>query len=1340
VSRFASSAETWDVTSEVDSHDGLLHLAALPRGGGDELGWALANVGFMSSNGTLGRAIFDTGASVTAVTSSFVKKAKVAVLPFPSDVTPYDVLVADGKKVAPLGVAHLPVTLQLMLETDNGQFVHWDRQVVLRNVWVLPLGEDSPRDLYVSFRDWRYNAGDSSAESPLGSLVHLVMTGAKLLDTPRAPPAGGAAAARIVIQRGVDFPSPTLAAVTWAGAAVAVTASPTPTDSEIHASLLAQIDESKRSRPAVQALLDGCLARKRIFGPLVSDECTQVVDFELVGEPVPVSFRVPIARKAQSQAANEGLEDWLARGIAERVAWSEPSYGFVIVVPKPNGKFRVTINPVGVNNATRRVDPEGGFMPESLLREAMSAGRQTIAAQMDLTEAFLTLKLGPTARKLSTFTTPLGKLRWRHGYFGWHSFPAVFQRVIMELVVLPALDMFPESTILAWIDDLVAAADNEWTLVAILLDVMDRILAIGGRLSLPKCHFFVTMFDWCGVEVDLPTQQWRIARRRVETLASLPVPADVDALRHVLGIIRYYYFGVADHKAQRERLALLAELEAPGVRVSAAWTSRHTTAFREALDAIVRGDWQLVFDPTLPVVVTTDASGGHGYSIVANQFDRRTGVMRPVSFFSKGWEGTQVPWSPQVKECYAQREAVAVIMPDNFPFADVVLLTDNKNLAAVADSKDKRVVRWQNDIKTSGCIQRGWIPGEWNSIADYGSRAVLASPDRPLSKDEEFETYIYSLSKGEGVGRGGNAAVGGRGGDAAAEGRGGVAAVDAAAVGSSGGMGPRRPAALTRDGSPASGETAVPGHLPIAPITAKIVDAQDAAPASERATWTGRRFSVAVLGGRTLALFDNRLVVPQGARNLKTLLLKLAHDEDAHFRGTDRTLAQLKRQVRVHWVGMDKDVAAYIEECWRCKFAKPPAHKPALVGTLSPTLPPYVHHTWYVDLKGPMPHGTGYLLAVVEPLTRFHKLRYLPSCTAKEVIEELHEVIVSFGTRPVVIRSDGGQPFDSADYKAFCNEEGMTAVLGIANHSSGQGSVETRFRGIAASIIATLGFKAARTWFKGPLLARLESIINETHVASIGGSPSWAMYGHEPRTRASAACDWTATDFGERALGIPAATAADVNELIAAHHAQLDAVQGRVTLASSLAQALTKRDWDAARVRGDFKAGDWVLLHVAPLNRLLPHFQGPYELKTVTADGNFVMGRHFLSPATRLDGPFHVSRLLHFDMSRATPVEIAEFQLDAGSAIVESVEDHRYRDDGTLEFLIRWLGYPVPSWLESPGVRKVSKVIDYCAARDLPAPGTERKKQSVTQPAVGTAGVRGRGRGRGRGGRGGGGR
>jgi len=111
--------------------------------------------------------------------------------------------------------------------------------------------------------------------------------------------------------------------------------------------------------------------------------------------------------------------------------------------------------------------------------------------------------------------------------------------MMMEKVVLPTLDDFDALTMLAWIDDLVLAADDLETLVSATLAVVDRILAIGGRLSLHKCSLLVERFDWCSVEVDLSTHEWRIAPGRVSSLLDTPVPKDREALQHVLGVLRY---------------------------------------------------------------------------------------------------------------------------------------------------------------------------------------------------------------------------------------------------------------------------------------------------------------------------------------------------------------------------------------------------------------------------------------------------------------------------------------------------------------------------------------------------------------------------------------------------------------------------------------------------------------------------------------------------------------------------------------------------------------------------------------------------------------------------------
>jgi transposase InsO family protein len=508
----------------------------------------------------------------------------------------------------------------------------------------------------------------------------------------------------------------------------------------MEASIRARIPESKRNTPLARRLIDFLVSRYRVFGDLDPSECTKTVEFELIGRPSPVSFRA--GSKKGPIDAYAPLKDWLDRKLAIQVPWDEPAYGFVFLVPKGNDKWRVTISPAEVNRVTKRVDPAGGFMPASMVMEAHRVGFCPLVAQLDMKDAFLTLRLDEEAQRLSTFATPYGKVRWLHGWFGWHSFPAVFQQLMMESVVLPTLQDVPSSQILAWIDDVVVGARDESAFLRALEGVVDRILSFGGRLSLGKCNFLPDEIDWCGVEVNVKRNEWRIAQGRVESLRRLPIPTTHDDLIHTLGILRYYYFGVVDQKAQRARIAKLAALDVPGKPISG-WTDEHTRALREACEAIASGDWILVFDPLQPVYLSTDASGEHGYCITALQYDAE-GAPRPVLFYSRGWLSTQTAWTAQTKETYALLRAVYYFAPDYFPGARLILVTDNRNLASKAQSEDPRIRQWKEQIEATGADVR-WIPGILNSIADHGSRATRAEPEATLSPLEKALARVYYM-------------------------------------------------------------------------------------------------------------------------------------------------------------------------------------------------------------------------------------------------------------------------------------------------------------------------------------------------------------------------------------------------------------------------------------------------------------------------------------------------------------------------------------------------------------------------------------------------------------------
>ena len=128
---FASLDAAWSVRNLGSKTGESLMVGALSGARGE--GWHLSKIAFLC-NGNVGTLICDTGASITAVSQSFVRRAKLPIRAVPEGAA-RNIQVADGKTVVPVGVVDLPLTVQLILTLEDGSLVHWDRRFTLNDVW-----------------------------------------------------------------------------------------------------------------------------------------------------------------------------------------------------------------------------------------------------------------------------------------------------------------------------------------------------------------------------------------------------------------------------------------------------------------------------------------------------------------------------------------------------------------------------------------------------------------------------------------------------------------------------------------------------------------------------------------------------------------------------------------------------------------------------------------------------------------------------------------------------------------------------------------------------------------------------------------------------------------------------------------------------------------------------------------------------------------------------------------------------------------------------------------------------------------------------------------------------
>ena len=224
---------------------------------------------------------------------------------------------------------------------------------------------------------------------------------------------------------------------------------------------------------------------------------------------------------------------------------------------------------------------------------------------------------------------------------------------------------------------------------------------------------------------------------KVDAIVKLPAPADVTSLRSFLGMINYFRIFIP-HFA--EHAAVLNALLTKGV--SFVWTQSHQEAFNALKQALASAATIYPFDPDLPVVVQTDASG---VAVGAVLLQKAGSTLRPVAFFSKKLDKHEFNYPTQKKECLAI--VLALKKWEHYLRGRVFdLETDHRSLLELKKSKDptRQLARWF-DLLAEYDYQPVYRPGKSNQIADCLSRLVPEATTQ-LAAIESVPAYDSAFS------------------------------------------------------------------------------------------------------------------------------------------------------------------------------------------------------------------------------------------------------------------------------------------------------------------------------------------------------------------------------------------------------------------------------------------------------------------------------------------------------------------------------------------------------------------------------------------------------------------
>ena len=317
-------------------------------------------------------------------------------------------------------------------------------------------------------------------------------------------------------------------------------------------------------------------------------------------------------------------------GILTKVShsdWATP----VVPIPKKDGSvricgdFKLTVNP------QLKVDQYPLPRIDDIFA---SLGGGKHFSKIDLRSAYLQMEMDDESKTLLTLNTHKGLYRLNRLAFGIASAPAMWQRVMDQL-----LSGIPKTQCI--IDDIIVTGETDDEHLRNLEMVLQRLLDAGLRAHPAKTRFFDAKTEYCGHAVSADGLHKLPAK--VDAIRDAPQPTNVSQLRSFLGLVNYYARFLPNLSTTLHPLNRLLQHS-----TSWHWTDACTAAF-DKVKRQIGSDLVLThFHPDLPLHVASDASPcGLGAVLSHSMPD---GTERPIAFASRTLNTAEQNYSQIDKE------------------------------------------------------------------------------------------------------------------------------------------------------------------------------------------------------------------------------------------------------------------------------------------------------------------------------------------------------------------------------------------------------------------------------------------------------------------------------------------------------------------------------------------------------------------------------------------------------------------------------------------------------------------------------------------------------------------
>lgn len=346
---------------------------------------------------------------------------------------------------------------------------------------------------------------------------------------------------------------------------------------------------------------------------------------------------------------------------------------------------------------------------------------------LDINSAFWAIPLREKDRYKTAFVTQDGHWQWKNLPFGLKTSPAIFQRILSNIIRRNNLNGF----CINYIDDILIFSRSFDEHMEHLEKLANAIWNEGFRLKFAKCNFAKNEAKYLGHVISKNTV--RPLKDNLKSIQEFPTPDSRKKIRQFLGKINFYHKYIEDSARLLEPLHNLLRKNTQFL-----WSQDCETSFTRAKSLLCSQPILAIYNVNAETVIYTDASiDGIGAVLKQRQADDE---LKPIAFFSKKLNKYQKK-KLFFLECLAIKEAIKYwqywLIGKRF-----LVITDHKPLEGqnIRSRTDEELGDMMHFLSQFD-FQIKYEPGKGNVEADCLSRnPVLANLE---NEEEQIKTVNF---------------------------------------------------------------------------------------------------------------------------------------------------------------------------------------------------------------------------------------------------------------------------------------------------------------------------------------------------------------------------------------------------------------------------------------------------------------------------------------------------------------------------------------------------------------------------------------------------------------------